>query len=62
MPSDYVIRPDFNTRYPKNAELAERIHNVISDYHNQVALAEGIGGLEMVKLTIMQANLEDEED
>jgi hypothetical protein len=62
MPSDNVIRPDFNTRYPKNAELAERIHNVISDYHNQVSLAEVIGVLEMVKLTIMQANLEDEED
>lgn len=57
---DNIIRPDFNTRYPKNAELAERIHEVINEYHNQISLAEVIGVLEMVKLTTLQANLEED--
>jgi predicted house-cleaning noncanonical NTP pyrophosphatase (MazG superfamily) len=61
MPSDNIIRPDFNTKFPYNEELAEKIHMAIEEYHNQISLAEVIGVLEIVKHCLLQAHYGDDE-
>lgn len=61
MSDDNIIRPDFNTKFAKNEELAGEIHQVISKYHNQISLAEMVGVLDIVKAYVIYNHLLDEE-
>jgi len=56
-----VIKGNFNTKFVKNAELAEKIYGVIGEYSDQISLAELIGILEIVKLEVVTTHLECEE-
>jgi hypothetical protein len=56
-----VIKGNFNTKFVKNAELAEKIYDVIGEYSDQISLAELIGILEIVKLEVVTTHLECEE-
>lgn len=56
-----VIKGNFNTKYVKNAELAEQLYAVMDEYSDQIPLAELVGVLEIVKLEIVAMHLECEE-
>ena len=56
-----VIKGNFNTKFAKNAELAEKIYKVIGEYNDQIPLAELVGILEIVKLEIVTAHIEHDE-
>ena len=61
MADDNVIRPDFNTKFAKNEELAGKVYEVLSEYHNQISLAEIVGVLDIVKTYIINNHFDDEE-
>jgi hypothetical protein len=61
MPDDNVIRPDFNTKFAKNEELAGEVYEVICKYHNQISLAEVVGVLDIVKAYVINNHFDDEE-
>ena len=56
-----VIKGNFNTKFVKNAELAEKLYEIMSEYSDQISLAELVGILEIVKLEIVETHLECEE-
>ena len=62
MANDNVNRPDFNTKFAKNEELAGRVYEIICEYHNQISLAEVVGVLDIVKAYIIRAHFEEEEE
>ena len=57
-----VVRPDFNTKFAKNEELAGKVYEIICEYHNQISLAEVVGVLDIVKAHIIRTNFEEEEE
>jgi hypothetical protein len=61
MSDDNVIRPDFNTKFAKNEELASEVHEVICRYHNQISLAEVVGVLDIVKAYVINNHFPEEE-
>lgn len=58
---DNVVRPDFNTKFAKNEEMAGEIWEVVTKYHNQVSLAEVVGVLDIVKSYVVYTHLIDED-
>ena len=56
-----IIKGNFNTKFVKNAELAEKLYGIMDEYSDQISLAELVGILEIVKLEIVTAHLECEE-
>lgn len=57
-----VVRPDFNTKFAKNEELAGKVYEIICEYHNQISLAEVVGVLDIVKAHIIRTNFEEDEE
>lgn len=57
-----ILRPDFNTKFAKNEELAGKVYEVVCEYHGQISLAEVVGVLEMVKAHVIHSHFEEDEE
>lgn len=49
-----IIKVKFDPTFSKNAELAEELYNVITEYEGEVALAEVLGVLEIIKYHLIK--------
>ena len=53
-----VIKRNFNKKFAKNQELADKIFDVLDEYDGEMSLAETIGVLRLVEAILIKIHVE----
>jgi hypothetical protein len=53
-----VLRPNFNKKFAKNQELADKIFAVLDEYDGEMSLAETVGVLRLIEACLVKIHME----
>ena len=53
-----VIKQNFNKKFAKNQELADKIFDVLDEYNGEISLAETIGVLRLIEACLVKMHVE----
>ena len=53
-----VIKRNFNKKFAKNQELADKIFEALDEYDGEISLAETIGVLRLIEATLIKLHMD----
>jgi len=53
-----VIKRNFNKKFAKNQELADKIFEALDEYDGEISLAETIGVLRLIEACLIKMHME----
>jgi len=53
-----VIKQNFNKKFAKNQELADKIFSILDEYDGEISLAETIGVLRLIEACLVKMHMD----
>lgn len=53
-----VIKQNFNKKFAKNQELADKIFEVLDEYDGEISLAETVGVLRLIEACLVRMHMD----